>query len=93
MPHGEFDEESEESSEEESDESINFAEVTEVRFDTEVGPMGDRRRTCKIRCVKGKWVGPLCATNEEGKKSCVHFFSFQCICLTSFSIPFASFWK
>lgn len=63
------DEESEEEEEEEEDESINFAEVTEVRFDGEVGPMGDRR-SCKIRCVKGKWVGPLCATNEEGKNLC-----------------------
>lgn len=59
--------ESEEEEESEEDESIHFDEVTEVRFPGEVGPMGDRR-LCKIRCVKGKWVGPLCATNEEGMK-------------------------
>lgn len=50
---------------EESEEHEHFGEVTEVRFPGEVGPLGDRR-LCKIRCVRGKWVGPLCATNEEG---------------------------
>lgn len=70
VPHGPDDgDESEEEEEEDSDESIHFDEVTEVRFPGEVGPMGDRR-LCKIRCVKGKWVGPLCATNEEGKNLC-----------------------
>lgn len=60
----EFDEEEEE--EEEIDILQQFTEVSEIRFPGEIGPMGDRR-LCKIRCVKGKWVGPLCATNEEGK--------------------------
>lgn len=27
--------------------------------------MGERK-LCKIKCIKGKWVGPLCATGEEG---------------------------
>lgn len=66
VPHSPDEEgESEESDEDESSEPVNFSEVTEVRFPGEVGPLGDRR-LCKIRCVKGKWVGPLCATNEEG---------------------------
>lgn len=60
----EFDEEEEE--DEEVDILQQFTEVSEIRFPGEIGPMGDRR-LCKIRCVKGKWVGPLCATNEEGK--------------------------
>lgn len=64
---GGTDEESEsEEDEEEEDDEVNFDEVTEVRFPTEIGPLGDRR-LCKIRCIKGKWVGPLCATNDEGK--------------------------
>ncbi|XP_033253259.1 locomotion-related protein Hikaru genki-like isoform X2 [Drosophila miranda] len=58
----EFDEDEEE--EEEVDILQQFTEVSEIRFPGEIGPMGDRR-LCKIRCVKGKWVGPLCATNEE----------------------------
>lgn len=65
VPHSLDEEESDEEEEEEEDESIHFDEVTEVRFPGEVGPLGDRR-LCKIRCVKEKWVGPLCATNEEG---------------------------
>lgn len=65
---GEEEEEGEETDENEKDskdKEVHFDEVTEVRFPGEVGPLGDRR-LCKIRCVKGKWVGPLCATNEEG---------------------------
>lgn len=61
-----------EESEEDIDEEVHFDEVTEVRFPGEVGPLGDRR-LCKIRCVKGKWVGPLCATNEEGNLSENHY--------------------
>ena len=61
-------EEDEESEEEEIDENAKFGEVSEIRFPGEVGPLGDRR-LCKLRCVKSKWVGPLCATNEEGKFS------------------------
>lgn len=69
IPHSPDESESESGEEEEEEESAeheHFGEVTEVRFPGEVGPLGDRR-LCKIRCVKGKWVGPLCATNEEGK--------------------------
>lgn len=43
-----------------------FREVTEVRFPSEVGPMGDRR-LCKIICsAGGKWIGPLCAAVDDG---------------------------
>lgn len=68
IPHSPDESESESGEDEEEEESAeheHFGEVTEVRFPGEVGPLGDRR-LCKIRCVKGKWVGPLCATNEEG---------------------------
>lgn len=63
--HEEHEESEEEEEHEDEDEEVHFDEVLEVRFPGEVGPLGDRR-LCKIRCVKGKWVGPLCATNEEG---------------------------
>ncbi|XP_064542649.1 locomotion-related protein Hikaru genki isoform X2 [Drosophila montana] len=66
----EFDEDEEE--EEEIDILQQFTEVSEIRFPGEIGPMGDRR-LCKIRCVKGKWVGPLCATNEEDDNGNVKF--------------------
>ncbi|XP_032590250.1 locomotion-related protein Hikaru genki isoform X2 [Drosophila grimshawi] len=66
----EFDEDEEE--DEEIDILQQFTEVSEIRFPGEIGPMGDRR-LCKIRCVKGKWVGPLCATNEEDDNGNVKF--------------------
>ncbi|SPP72940.1 locomotion-related protein Hikaru genki isoform X2 [Drosophila guanche] len=69
-PDEEFDEDEEE--EEEVDILQQFTEVSEIRFPGEIGPMGDRR-LCKIRCVKGKWVGPLCATNEEDDNGNVKF--------------------
>lgn len=64
-PHITEEEDSEEVEEEEEEESVNFDEVSEIRFPGEVGPQG-QRRLCKIRCVKGKWVGPLCATTDQG---------------------------
>ncbi|XP_011296123.1 locomotion-related protein Hikaru genki isoform X2 [Musca domestica] len=67
---GDSDEEDEE--EEEIDIQQQFTEVSEIRFPGEIGPLGDRR-LCKIRCVKGKWVGPLCATNEEDENGNVKF--------------------
>ncbi|KAH8367133.1 hypothetical protein KR084_002058 [Drosophila pseudotakahashii] len=66
----EFEEEEEE--DEEVDILQQFTEVSEIRFPGEIGPMGGRR-LCKIRCVKGKWVGPLCATNEEDDNGNVKF--------------------
>ncbi|KAM7342254.1 locomotion-related protein hikaru genki isoform 2-T5 [Cochliomyia hominivorax] len=67
---GESDEEDEE--EDEIDIQQQFTEVSEIRFPGEIGPLGDRR-LCKIRCIKGKWVGPLCATNEEDENGNVKF--------------------
>ncbi|KFB41459.1 hypothetical protein ZHAS_00009095 [Anopheles sinensis] len=49
---------------EESPELHQFREVSEVRFPGEVGPLGGHR-LCKIQCVRGNWVGPLCAMNEH----------------------------
>ncbi|XP_062547115.1 locomotion-related protein Hikaru genki isoform X3 [Armigeres subalbatus] len=58
------DEEKESEEIEESPELHQFREVSEVRFPGEVGPLGGHR-LCKIQCVKGHWVGPLCAMNEH----------------------------
>lgn len=49
----------------ESPEVSIFREVTEVRFPAEVGPLGGHR-ICKIKCVDGFWIGPLCASPETG---------------------------
>ncbi|XP_031620985.1 locomotion-related protein Hikaru genki [Contarinia nasturtii] len=64
VPYGPEEDDESDEEEEDSEEGIHFDEVTEVRFPGEVGPMGNRR-LCKIRCVKGKWVGPLCANEED----------------------------
>ncbi|XP_055543249.1 locomotion-related protein Hikaru genki isoform X2 [Wyeomyia smithii] len=58
------DEEKESEEIEESPELHQFREVMEVRFPGEVGPLGGHR-LCKIQCIKGHWVGPLCAMNEH----------------------------
>lgn len=42
-----------------------FDEVNEVHFPAEVGN-GNERKLCRIRCVQGKWVGPICSAKEEG---------------------------
>lgn len=65
LPESEEDSDEEEESTEEP-ELAQFREVTEVRFPAEVGPLGGQR-VCKIKCVDGEWVGPLCALNEQGK--------------------------
>ncbi|GAB0088495.1 hypothetical protein DMENIID0001_029350 [Sergentomyia squamirostris] len=65
---GEYSESTEEESDEDAEEKeINqFRIVSEIRFPSEIGPLGDRR-LCKIKCVRGKWVGPLCAASlDEG---------------------------
>ncbi|XP_058447952.1 locomotion-related protein Hikaru genki isoform X2 [Malaya genurostris] len=58
------DEEKESEEIEESPELHAFREVSEVRFPGEVGPLGGHR-LCKIQCIRGHWVGPLCAMNEH----------------------------
>lgn len=43
----------------------NFASIQEIQF---VGLVGayEQKRICKIKCLNGVWVGPLCAM-EHGK--------------------------
>lgn len=71
LPESEEDSDEEEESTEEP-ELAQFREVTEVRFPAEVGPLGGQR-VCKIKCVEGEWVGPLCALNEQGKSTLIKF--------------------
>lgn len=42
-----------------------FANIEEIQFVGIVGPQ-DQKRICKIKCLNGVWVGPLCAL-EHGK--------------------------
>jgi len=42
-----------------SSDSTDFSKVMEVKFSGAIGPLGERR-LCKIKCIGGEWVGPLC---------------------------------
>ncbi|KAL1517086.1 hypothetical protein ABEB36_000895 [Hypothenemus hampei] len=41
-----------------------FSHVQEVKFSGSIGPLGEKR-PCKIKCVEGQWVGPLCADQDD----------------------------
>lgn len=43
-----------------------YSHVREVKFLGSVGPMGERR-LCKIKCIAGQWVGPLCV-DQQGRQ-------------------------
>ncbi|XP_077302053.1 locomotion-related protein hikaru genki isoform X4 [Arctopsyche grandis] len=44
----------------------DYTWISEVKFPGIIGPLQERL-ICKIKCVDGQWVGPLCATSEEGR--------------------------
>jgi hypothetical protein len=44
-------------------------EVTEVKFSGQIGPLGEKR-LCKIKCIGGNWVGPLCQNQEGESRRC-----------------------
>ncbi|GBM12355.1 hypothetical protein AVEN_211547-1 [Araneus ventricosus] len=45
----------------------DFASVQEVQFLGVIGPL-EQKRVCKIKCLNGVWVGPLC-TIDQGADS------------------------
>ena len=38
-----------------------------MEFEVKTGPFPGDRRRCKLSCVAGQWVGPLCR-KDEGKQ-------------------------
>lgn len=42
----------------------DYTHVTEVKFSGSIGPLGERR-LCKIKCIGGQWVGPLCVDKMD----------------------------
>lgn len=40
-----------------------YLQVKEVKFSTTFGAQGEQR-ICKIKCIAGQWVGPLCAEKQ-----------------------------
>lgn len=49
----------------------DYRQVREVKFSGAIGPLGERR-LCKIKCIGGQWVGPLCINEDEQG----NYFSF-----------------
>ncbi|XP_015927724.1 locomotion-related protein Hikaru genki [Parasteatoda tepidariorum] len=45
----------------------DFASVQEVQFLGVIGPL-EQKRVCKIKCLNGVWVGPLCTIDQDSKK-------------------------
>ena len=41
-----------------------FKDIHDVEFEVKTGPFPGDRRRCKLSCVAGQWVGPLCRKNE-----------------------------
>ncbi|CAG2115586.1 unnamed protein product, partial [Medioppia subpectinata] len=41
----------------------NFATIEEIQFVGVIGTM-EQKRVCKIKCLNGVWVGPLCALEK-----------------------------
>merc|ERR1711953_1141694 len=56
-----------------------FKDIHDVEFEVRTGPFPGDSQRCKLSCVKGQWVGPLCRTDEDAEykallKSCeLHF--------------------
>lgn len=42
----------------------DYSHVREVKFSGSIGPLGEKR-LCKIKCIGGQWVGPLCADQQD----------------------------
>ncbi|CAB3362221.1 Hypothetical predicted protein [Cloeon dipterum] len=42
--------------------TTDYSKVVEVMFHGAIGPSGERR-LCRIQCLHGEWVGPMCQIN------------------------------
>ncbi|CAH0715962.1 unnamed protein product, partial [Brenthis ino] len=44
----------------------DFSKISEVKFPGLIGPTNERL-ICKIKCIDGNWVGPLCSQTPNGR--------------------------
>ncbi|XP_072930729.1 locomotion-related protein Hikaru genki isoform X2 [Epargyreus clarus] len=44
----------------------DFSKISEVKFPGLIGPLNERL-ICKIKCIDGNWVGPLCSNTADGR--------------------------
>ncbi len=47
-------------------ESSAFRVIKDVEFEVRVGPFATDLQKCKLTCIGGQWVGPMCRT-QTGK--------------------------
>ena len=55
-----------------------FKDIHDVEFEVKTGPFPGDRRRCKLSCVDGQWVGPLCRTHEGTKTKELHSRQIFC---------------
>lgn len=48
----------------------DYKHVREVKFFGSIGPLNEKR-LCKIKCIEGQWVGPLCV-DQHGTCTVLH---------------------
>lgn len=41
-----------------------FKDIHDVEFEVRTGPFSGDNQRCKLTCLEGQWVGPLCRTAE-----------------------------
>ena len=51
---------------------LYFKDIHDVEFEVRTGPFPGDNQRCKLTCVKGQWVGPLCRTKESKKPLHTH---------------------
>ncbi len=53
-------------------EAVAFKAVREVEFEVRVGPFAGDNQKCKLSCVQGEWVGPVCRSSEGKTDMTLH---------------------
>ena len=43
----------------------SFEGVREVEFEVRIGPAAGDKQRCKLSCLRGQWIGPLCKSAES----------------------------
>lgn len=55
----------------------DYKRVREVKFFGSIGPLNERR-LCKIKCIEGQWVGPLCV-DQHGESNVLYISSIAMV--------------
>jgi hypothetical protein len=69
-----------------SAEAAAFKDIQDVEFEVRTGPFPGDNQRCKLTCIEGQWVGPLCRTSEGTTKYKYLHYNYD-LCHT-FSVSF-----